>query len=72
MAFDYSLSNEKPERLKKKTTQNLSMLRKKATVHKIHLGFSDDNTENIDSKIVLFKKNSLFYREQYYRLKIWD
>lgn len=48
------------------------MLRKKATVHKIHLGFSDDNTENIDSKIVLFKKNSLFYREQYYRLKIWD
>ena len=29
LAFDYSLSNEKPERLKKKTTQNLSVLKKK-------------------------------------------
>ena len=58
---DLKKNNPKPERVKKK-----------ATVHKIHLGFSDDNTENTDSKIVLFKKNSLFYREQYYRLKIWD
>lgn len=60
--LDYSLSNEKPERLKKNTNPKAEHVKKKKQLlHKIHLGFNDDNTENIVFKIVLFKKNALFF-----------